>query len=69
MYIENECVYIEEDDACITCANFQKGISCPLIQALAEGVVFMEDSLCVSNCGFYEKFERHLKLVTPLRGK
>ena len=66
MYIENNSVVIEEDDMCTTCSNLQKGIACPLIQALAQGVVFIEDSLCVSNCGFYEKFERHLKLVIPL---
>jgi len=66
MYIYDNNIYIEEDDKCITCANLQKGVACPLIQALAQGVVFIEDSLSVSNCGFYEKFERHLKLVVPL---
>ncbi|MCQ2958259.1 MAG: hypothetical protein MJ180_05090 [Candidatus Gastranaerophilales bacterium] len=63
---ENNNIVIEEDDECITCANLNKGVACPLIQALAQGVVFMEDSLTVSNCGFYEKFERHLRLVIPL---
>ena len=66
MYIENNNLVIEEDDQCITCANFNKGVACPLVQALAQGVVFIEDSLNVTNCGFYEKFERHLKLVVPL---
>ena len=66
MYIENNNLVIEEDDQCITCANFNRGVACPLVQAPAEGVVFIEDSLNVSNCGFYEKFERHLKLVVPL---
>ncbi len=67
MYYENGNICIEEDDQCITCANLQKGVACPLVQALAQGVVFIEDSLCVSNCGFYQKFERHLKLVVPLK--
>jgi len=66
MYIENGNLVIEDDDQCTTCANLNKGIACPLLQALAQGVVFIEDSLNVSNCGFYEKFERHLKLVVPL---
>ncbi len=66
MYLENGCVTIEEDDECITCANLQKGIACPLIHALSLGVVFLEDSLNVTNCGFYKKFERHLKLVLPI---
>ena len=64
MYIDEDgSVHIEEDDECITCENLQKGIACPLIQAIAQGVVFIEDSLYVTNCGFYKKFERHLKLI------
>lgn len=66
MYYDNGNIFIEEDDQCITCANMQKGVACPLLHALAQGVVFIEDSLCVSNCGFYQKFERHLRLVVPL---
>ncbi len=66
MYFENGNITIEDDDQCITCENLQKGIACPLVQALAEGVVFIEDSLNVSNCGFYKKFERHLRLVIPI---
>ena len=67
MYIDSDGnVHIEEDDECITCENLQKGIACPLIQAIAQGVVFIEDSLNVTNCGFYKKFERHLKLVVSI---
>ena len=66
MYYENGNVHIEEDDECISCANLQKGIACPLILAIAQGAVFIEDSLNVINCGFYKKFERHLKLVVPV---
>ena len=67
MYFDGCNICIEEDDKCIDCENLQKGIACPLLQALAQGVVFIEDSLCVRNCGFYKKFERHLKLVIPLK--
>jgi len=67
MYLENGNICIEDDDQCISCENLQRGIACPLVQALAQGVVFIEDSLYVSNCGFYKKFERHLKLVLPLK--
>ena len=67
MYIDSDGnVHIEEDDECRTCENLQKGIACPLIQAIAQGVVFIEDSLNVTNCGFYKKFERHLKLVVSI---
>lgn len=66
MYIENDNLTIEEDDMCITCENLQKGIACPLLHALAQGVVFIEDSLHVTNCGFYKEFTRHLHLVVPL---
>lgn len=66
MYYDKGQVHIEEDDQCITCENFTRGIACPLLHALALGVVSFEDSLTVSNCGFYKKFERHLKLVLPM---
>ncbi len=66
MYFENGNVHIEEDDECISCENLQKGVACPLILAIAQGAVFIDDSLNVVNCGFYKKFERHLKLVVPI---
>ena len=66
MYFYNGNIYIEEDDECITCENIQKGIACPLVLAIAQGAVFIDDSLNVLNCGFYKKHERHLRLVIPV---
>ena len=66
MYFENGNVHIEEDDECISCENLQKGVACPLIMAIAQGAVFIDESLNVTNCGFYKKFERHLRLVLPI---
>lgn len=63
MYCENGQIYIEGDDQCISCKNYAEGVSCPLLTALGLGVVYIEDSLIVSNCGFFEKFERHLHIV------
>lgn len=60
---ENNTTYIEEDDQCITCENYAKGVACPLLEAIGEGVVYLEGNLTVSNCGFYKEFKRHLKLV------
>lgn len=63
MYCINETVYIEDDDQCITCENYAKGVACPLLEALGQGVVYLEDSMAVTNCGFYKEFKRTLKLV------
>ena len=63
MYCEDYRVFIEDDDQCITCENYAKGVSCPLLEALGSGVVFLEDSLTVTNCGFYKEFKRMLKIV------
>lgn len=63
MYYENDNLHIEEDDQCVTCENFTKGIACPLIQAIASGFVALEGDMVVTNCGFYKEFKRHLKLV------
>lgn len=60
---ENNTTYIEDDDQCITCENYAKGVACPLLEALGQGVVYLEGNLTVSNCGFYKEFKRHLKLV------
>ena len=43
--------------------NYAEGVSCPLLTALGLGVVYIEDSLTVTNCGFFEKFERKLHIV------
>lgn len=63
MYCIDYTVYIEDDDQCLTCDNYAKGVSCPLLEALGQGVVYLEDSLTVTNCGFYKEFKRNLKLV------
>ena len=64
MYCIDQTVYIEDEDQCLTCENYARGTSCPLIEALGVGVVHLEDSMTVTNCGFYKEFKRTLKLVT-----
>lgn len=64
MYYDGN-VHIEEDDQCFTCEYFLKGVQCPLLEALAEGVVSLEGDIVVRNCGFYKQFKRHLSLVPP----
>jgi hypothetical protein len=63
MFYDNGKVYVEKDDQCISCKNFTKGVACPLLQALGMGVVVLDGTMNVSNCGFYEEFKRHLKIV------
>ena len=63
MYCENGRIYIESDDQCLDCKNYAEGVSCPLLTALGLGVVYLEDSLIVTNCGFFKQFERRLRLV------
>ena len=63
MYCMNDTVYIEDEDQCITCENYARGVACPLLEALGQGVVYLEDNLTVTNCGFYKEFKRTLKLV------
>lgn len=63
MYCSDGKIYIEDDDQCIDCKNYAEGVSCPLLTALGLGVVYMEDSLTVTNCGFFEKFVRKLHIV------
>lgn len=63
MYCEDGKIFIDNDDQCINCKNYAEGVSCPLLTALGLGVVYIEDTLIVSNCGFFEKFERHLHIV------
>ncbi|MFQ8626809.1 MAG: hypothetical protein ACLSA2_10350 [Candidatus Gastranaerophilaceae bacterium] len=52
MYCNDGKIFIEEDDQCLDCANYTKGLSCPLLTALGLGVVSLEDNLTVTNCGF-----------------
>jgi len=69
MYYFKDSVHIEMDDQCVSCRNFTEGVACPLLQALALGMVTLEGNLYVKNCGFYEEFKRHLSVVTPLDPK
>jgi len=64
MFYDNGHVHIEDEDQCMTCENFNKGVACPLIQALGLGFVSFEEHLLVTSCGFFKKFERHLKVVS-----
>jgi len=64
MYYHDGNIHIEEEDQCVTCHNFNEGLACPLLQALAFGMVKLEDTLIVVNCGFYKEFKRHLKLLS-----
>ncbi len=63
MYCFDDVVYIEDDDQCISCENYARGVACPLIEALGMGVVYLEDNLTVTNCGFYKEFKRNLRIV------
>ncbi|MDR1169025.1 MAG: hypothetical protein LBK53_09100 [Heliobacteriaceae bacterium] len=63
MYCVDGKIYIEDDDQCIDCKNYAVGVACPLLMALGQGVVYMEDSLTVRDCGFYVRFSRHLHVV------
>lgn len=63
MYCDKGKVFIEDDDQCMNCKNYANGMACPLLTALALGVVYLEDTLTVTNCGFFHKFERSLHLV------
>ncbi len=63
MYCDKGKVFIEDDDQCMNCKNYANGVDCPLLTALALGVVYLEDTLTVTNCGFFQKFERSLHLV------
>jgi len=64
MYYYNGSVHVEKQDQCMTCKNFTEGVACPLLQALAMGIVSMEGTMYVTNCGFYEEFVRRLQIVS-----
>ena len=63
MYSDGTKVYIEDDDLCQNCENYVKEFDCPLLGALIQGTVFIEDSLVVKRCGFYKEFKRVLHIV------
>lgn len=57
-------VHIEETDQCYTCTYFCQGVACPLLEALAVGVCYLDDAgMSVTDCGFYVEFKRHLQVV------
>lgn len=63
MYSDGDKVYIEDDDICLTCENYVKDFDCPLLGALIQGDVFIEDSLIITKCGMYKEFRRVLHIV------
>lgn len=63
MYYDKSQIYVEKNDQCMSCKNFTSGVACPLLHALAAGVVTLEGTMNVTDCGFYEEFKRHLKIV------
>lgn len=63
MYFKNENIHLEHDDQCISCKHMSEGKACPLIQAISMKIVAIKRPFKVSNCGFFVKFVRRLKLV------
>ncbi len=63
MYCSDSKIFIEDEDICITCENYVKELNCPLLSALVQGDVFLEESLIVKRCGFYKEFKRYLHIV------
>ena len=63
MYIDGS-IHIEKSDQCYTCEHFRRGVSCPLLEALALGVVELTSEISVENCGFYKRFDRHLRVIS-----
>ncbi len=62
MYVDDS-IHIEKSDQCYTCEHFMKGVMCPLLEALALGVVELTGDVTVQNCGFYKEFKRHLRII------
>ena len=62
MYVDGS-IHIEKTDQCYTCEHFRKTVNCPLLEALALGVVDLAGDMTVENCGFFERYERHLKVL------
>ena len=63
MYFQDGQVHIEEEDQCYSCEHFTRGVACPLLEALGQGVVSLDGDILVKNCGFYVPFKRHLRLI------
>jgi hypothetical protein len=62
MYADDS-IHIEKSDQCYTCEHFMKGVMCPLLEALALGIVELNGEMTVQNCGFYRQFSRHLRVI------
>jgi hypothetical protein len=62
MYIDDS-IHIEKTDQCYTCEHFIKNVTCPLLEALALGVVELTGDMTVQNCSFYKRFSRHLRVI------
>lgn len=63
MYFYKGAVYVEDEDECINCNNFVQGVTCPLLNALGMNIVTLNENIYVTNCGFYNEFKRHLKIL------
>ncbi len=63
MYSDGEKVYVEDEDLCLSCENYVKEFDCPLLGALVQGDVLLEDSMIVKRCGFYKEFKRVLYII------
>lgn len=63
MYIDGS-IHIEKSDQCYNCEHFRRGVSCPLLEALALGVVELSSEITVENCGFFKRFDRHLRVIS-----
>lgn len=59
--------HVDEDDQCMTCEHFCKGVACPLLESLQVGITVLTDDVTVSNCGFYVKHKRSLKVLPFLQ--
>ena len=66
MYFDDGQIHIEEEDQCFSCKHFTRGVACPLLEALGQGVVSLDGDILVKNCGFYQPFKRHLRLIEPI---
>jgi hypothetical protein len=62
MYLDVD-LHLEADDQCMSCEHFNRGVACPLLEALTSGVVALQMDVVVKNCGFYKEFKRHLNVV------
>jgi hypothetical protein len=62
MYFDGD-LHLDDDDQCMSCEHFKKGIACPLLEAIITGFVVLENDITVKNCGFYKPYSRHLNVI------